>query len=107
MGRGAALGREPATAVGAEAELQESGTVYRNVSVDCGSRVQLSGTTTPKNCCVHIWMHISSFCYLQYEMAASSLPILPAQREASPLLCQRTLRVRAESRERAAAQTKA
>lgn len=60
MGRGAALGSEPVTAVSAEAELQGSGTVYRNVSVDCGSWVQLSGTLIPKNCYMYIWMYISS-----------------------------------------------
>lgn len=53
-------------------------------------------------------MYISSFCSVQYEMVASCLLILSMQREVSPLLChKRTLRVRAVSHKRAAAQTKA
>lgn len=56
MGRGAALGSEPATAVGAEAELPESGRVCRNGSVDCGSWLQPSRTTTPKNGERYIYM---------------------------------------------------
>jgi len=49
---GGPSGCTDAMAISAEAELQESGMVDRNASADCGSLVQLSGTTTLKNCCI-------------------------------------------------------
>lgn len=57
MGHGAAEGSEPAT-VSVEDDLQESGTIYRNVRVDCGSWVWFSGTLTVKNHNVYIDIHL-------------------------------------------------
>lgn len=59
MGHGAAVGSEPATAISVEDELQESGTIYRNVSVDCGSWVWFSGTLTVKNHYAYILIHVN------------------------------------------------
>lgn len=93
MGQGAAVGSEATTAISVEDELQERGTIYRNVSVDCGSWVWFCGTLTVKNHYHIYWyMYISSFYCVQYEKVTSRLLILAMRRE---VLChKRTLRVR-------------
>lgn len=93
MGKGAAVGSEATAASSVEDELQESGTNYRNVSVDCGSWVWFSGTLTVKNHYHIYWyMYVSSFYCVQYEKVTSCLLILAMQRD---VLChKRTLRVR-------------
>lgn len=58
MGHGAAVGREPATAISVEDELQESGTICRSERVDCGSWVWFSGTSTVKNHYVYLLIHV-------------------------------------------------
>lgn len=109
MGHGAAAGSETATAISVEDELQESGTIYRNVSVDCGSWVWFSGTLTVKNHYVYILIHVNIlflFCAVWNGGLSSADPV-HAER-GTPLLChKRTLRAGAESHKRAAAQTKA
>lgn len=54
IGCGAAPGSELSMRVCAEADLQESGMVQRNMSVDCESWVLLSETMTLTNCYIYI-----------------------------------------------------